>query len=232
MNGFSTFDTIHITWLIFIGLFSIISIYFYRYSSHKNRQLYQRVIFWALLILELSKQLYLLETSQYSYWSPPLHLCGLGIFIAGWHAYFPNRTTATLLYALTLPGAAIALLFPGWTNDPVGGFLHIHSFVFHALLIAFVCPLIVTRQLELYLRDLWRAVLFLLIIVPPIYFYNARFKTNFMFLNRPVKGTPLQWLFDAFGNSGYLMSLTVVIGVLWIFMYFPFYMKKQSSQSK
>lgn len=221
MDGFSTFDTTHVTWLISIGLFLIISIYFYRYLSNKNRRLYQRVIFWVLLMLELAKQLYLLKTNQYSYWSPPLHLCGLGIFIAGWHAYTPGRTTATLLYALTLPGAAIALLFPGWTNDPVGGFLHIHSFVFHALLIAFVCSLIVTKQLELYRHDLWRAAVFLLITIPPIYLYNAYFKTNFMFLNRPVKGTPLQWLFDAFGASGYLVSLTGVIVILWILLYLP-----------
>lgn len=221
MNGFSIFDSIHLAWLIFIGLFLIISLLFYRYLTIKNQLQFQRGIFGALLILELTKQLYLYVTNQYSYWSPPLHLCGLGIFIIGWHAYFPNRTTATLLYALTLPGAVIALIFPGWTNDLVGGFLHIHSFVFHALLVAAICPLLTTKQLELRIKDLWRAVVFLLLIVPPIYIYNERFHTNFMFLNRPVSGTPLQWLYDAFGTSGYLISLMVVLGILWIVMYIP-----------
>lgn len=221
MNGFSIFDSIHLAWLIFIGLFLIISLLFYRYLTIKNQLQFQRGIFGALLILELTKQLYLYVTNQYSYWSPPLHLCGLGIFIIGWHAYFPNRTTATLLYALTLPGAVIALIFPGWTNDLVGGFLHIHSFVFHALLVAAICPLLTTKQLELRIKDLWRAVIFLLLIVPPIYIYNERFHTNFMFLNRPVSGTPLQWLYDAFGTSGYLLSLMVVLGILWIIMYIP-----------
>ncbi|MGN7479587.1 TMEM164 family acyltransferase [Solibacillus silvestris] len=228
MDGFSIFDSIHIAWLISISLVLIISIYYFRYLSFKQQQLFQRSVFWLLLFLEIAKQIYLIGTAQYSYWSPPLHLCGFGIFIIGWHAYFPNRTTATILYALTLPGAAIALLFPGWTMDPVGGFLHIHSFVFHALLVVYVFVLIFAKQLHTAFRDVWRAALFLAITVPPIYMYNARFQTNFMFLNKPVRGTPLQWLYDAFGASGYLVSLAVVIFLLWIMLYlFPAIRKRR-----
>lgn len=223
MEGFLIFDRVHLTWLLFILLFFIISIYVYGCLSKINQRYYQQILFGLLLLLECAKQLYLVITGTYSYWSPPFHLCGLGIFIAGWHAYFPSRTTATLLYALTLPGAAIALMFPGWTADPIGGFLHIHSFVFHALLISFVCPLLAQKQLNLRVKDLWRAVLFLLIIVPPIYVYNDVFHTNFMFLNRPVAHTPLQWLFDAFGSSGYVASLACVLVVLWLISYIPFY---------
>ena len=219
MNGFTLFDSVHVVWLCGIGLFFIISLYCYHSFSQKQQLLFQKSIFWVLLLLEVTKQLYLIVTSQYSYWSPPFHLCGLGIFIIGWHAYFPNQTTATLLYTLTLPGAAIALLFPGWTIDPVGGFLHIHSFVFHALLVVFVAALIFEEQLTTTFLDIWRAVLFLLITVPPIYMYNARFHTNFMFLNRPVKGTPLQWLYDAFGAAGYLISLAGVIFSIWVVLY-------------
>ena len=221
MNGFSIFDSIHITWLIFILMFLISSLYCYRYFSTNQQQLFQRMVFWLLLSLEITKQLYLVVTNHYSYWSPPLHLCGLGIFLTGWHAYFPNKTTATLLYSLTLPGAMIALLFPGWTNDPVGSFLHIHSFLFHALLIIFICPLIREKQLHTSIKELWRSILFLIITVPPIYIYNEHFHTNFMFLNAPVKGTPLQWLSDAFGASGYLLSLIIVICIIWIILYLP-----------
>lgn len=213
------FDSVHLTWLIGISLFFVISIYLYHYFSNKQQQRFQKLIFWLLLFLELAKQIYLIFTDQYSYWSPPLHLCGLGIFIIGWHAYFPNRTSATLLFTLTLPGAAIALLFPGWTADAVGSFLHIHSFVFHALLIVFVLALVKEQQLSTTFVDCWRAVVFLLITVPIIYAYNARFHTNFMFLNKPVKHTPLQWLYDTFGASGYLASLAVVIFVIWLVLY-------------
>ena len=226
MNGFSIFDSIHITWLILILVFLIISIYCYRYFSPKWQQLFQKTIFWLLLALEIAKQILLIAASDYSYWSPPLHLCGLGIFITGWHAYFPNKTTATLLFSLTLPGAMIALLFPGWTNNSVGSFLHIHSFVFHALLIIFICPLIREKQLNTSFKDLWRSILFLIITVPPIYIYNKQFYTNFMFLNAPVKGTPLQWLYDAFGASGYLISLALVIFSVWGILYAPSLIKK------
>lgn len=219
MNGFTIFDSIHIIWLIFIAGFLVVSLNVYHYFSREKQYVFQKTVFWLLLFSEIAKQLYLLVTDQYSYWSPPLHLCGFGIFIIGWHTYFPTRTTATLLYTLTLPGAAIALLFPGWTIDPVGGFLHFHSFLFHALLVVFVAVLILEKQLMTTFADIWRALLFLLITVPPIYIYNAHFRTNFMFLNRPVKGTPLQWLYDAFGAAGYLLSLAGVIVSIWIVLY-------------
>ena len=230
MRGFTIFDSIHLTWLLGISLFFIISLYSYHYLSTKQQQLFQKFIFWLLLFLEITKQLYLVSTDQYSYWSPPLHLCGLGIFIIGWHSYFPNRTTATLLFTLTLPGAAIALLFPGWTADAIWSFLHIHSFVFHALLIVFVLVLVKEQQLTTQFRDCWRAALFLLLTVPAIYLYNATFNTNFMFLNKPVKNTPLQWLYDAFSPSGYLLSLAGVIFIIWVMLYTLKAMKKGPSE--
>jgi len=227
MDGFSIFDSVHIMWLIIIAVFLVFSLYFYHCFSYERQDLFLKSAFWLLLFLEVAKQIYLLVTDQYSYWSPPLHLRGFGIFIIGWHAYFPNRTTATLLYTLTLPGAAIALLFPGWTIDPVGGFLHFHSFIFHALLVVVVAALILEKQLATNFTDIWRSVLFLLITVPPVYVYNAHFHTNFMFLNRPVKGTPLQWLNDAFGATGYLASLAGVIICIWIVLYILLALQKR-----
>lgn len=219
MEGFQIFDTIHLRWLFCILIFIIVNCYFYMRGSTRWRLQWQKIIFWALLILEIAKQFFLLGTNQYTYWSPPLHLCGFGIFIIGIHVYYANRTTATLLFSLTLPGASIALLFPGWATDPVGGFLHIHSFTFHALLVVYIVALLITNELQAKLFDLWRAVIFLLVTVPIIYVYNQSFGTNFMFLNRPVKGTPLQWLYDGFGAGGYIGSLIVVLLILWLIMY-------------
>mgnify|MGYP003548385826 FL=1 len=219
MAGFQMFDTIHLIWLVVILIFILVNCYMYKKWSTGWRLRWQRSVFWALFILEIIKQLYLAITDQYTFWSPPLHLCGFGIFIIGIHVYYANRTTSTLLFALTLPGAVIALVFPGWTTDPVGGFLHVHSFIFHALLIVYVVSLLITNDLNVKLNDLWRAVVFLLVTVPIIYFYNQSFNTNFMFLNQPVKGTPLQWLYDAFGAGGYMGSLIGVLILLWIAMY-------------
>ena len=219
MQHFQAFDVVHSSWLIGIVFFICLNIYFYKRISFQQQKKWRIVIFWTLLVSEVFKQLYFYFTNSYSYWSPPLHLCGLGIFIIGYHTYRANVTSATLLYALTLPGAVIALLFPGWTNEPIGSFLHIHSFVFHALLVVYVVVLVANKELKTREKELWRAVLFLLVTVPPIYVYNHQFNTNFMFLNRPVKGTPLQLLYDAAGSSGYLASLCAVLIVVWIVLY-------------
>ena len=215
---FTPFDTLHIRWLIGISMAIIILCFLYKRQPH-NRQRLEHAVAWALLLSEIVKQLYLWQSGQYTYWSPPLHLCGLGIFIVLIHSYKPQFVTATWLYSLTLPGAAIALLFPGWTNEPVGSFLHVHSFIFHALLVGYVCMLLVAKQLATTARMLYVSVLFLLITVPLTYLYNVRFHTNFMFLNKPVKGTPLQWLYDAFGASGYIVSLCVVLACIWLVLY-------------
>lgn len=219
--GFMLFDRVHVSWLMFVVVTVAAMAMVYVRSNGKYQCRLQLAVLGGLLGLEAGKQLYLLMTDQYNYWSPPLHLCGLGMFVIVWHVFQPNRTTATILYSLTLPGAAIALLFPGWANEPVGSFLHIHSFLFHLILVLYVVMLLAARQLELSVNDLWKAVLFLVIFVPPIYVYNQVFQTNFMFLNRPVKGTPLQWLYDTFGATGYLASLGAVVLVLWLFLYWP-----------
>lgn len=221
MNGFYLFDSVHLSWLVSIVAFIVICVVFYTRTRHRN--IYLMTIFIILLLLEVWKQLYLFFEGRYTYYSPPLHLCGMGIFICGWHAFWPSRYSATLLFALTLPGALIALLFPGWATDPVGSFLHIHSFVFHALLIAFVVPPLWIRELDIRIRDVYVAVLFLIVTVPLIYWYNAAFSTNFMFLNKPVKNTPLQWLFDTFGESGYIASLCGVLLVIWLIQYGVYY---------
>lgn len=217
MQRFMIFDLIHLSWLIIITISLIISVICYVRSTHQKKWL--KIIFWTLFISEVLKQLILYFTNEYTYWSPPLHLCGLGIFIVGWHVYQPNKYNATILFSLTLPGALIALIFPGWTANGLNSFLHYHSFIFHALLVAAVLLPLSTKQLHLAYKTLWISILFLVIIVPIIYQYNIKFDTNFMFLNAPVKNTPLQWLYDAFGSSGYLISLSVFMLIIWLFEY-------------
>lgn len=223
MEGFVAFDNVHIMWLISIILFVALNGWLYFHLKPRNQLVWQKIVFWTLLITEIWKQIYLVITNQYSYWSPPFHLCGLGIFIIGIHVYTKNITTATLLFSLTLPGALIALIFPGWANEPVGSFLHIHSFVFHALLLVYVVVLLFVKQLEIKVNELWRSMIFLFIFVPMIYYYNLTFGTNFMFLNKPVKNTPLQWLYNSFGKEGYIFSLIASLLVVWIVQYSLYY---------
>ena len=160
MIGFTMYDFTHISWLIVISIFLCFLIYYYKNYSIVTKLRIQKAVFFGLLILEISKQLFLLVADQSSAWSPPFHLCGLGIFIIGWHAYFPNRTTTEILYSLTLPGALAALLIPGWTNEPLFSYIHFNSFIFHALLIGYVFMLLATKELQPRMKELWRSVLF------------------------------------------------------------------------
>ena len=227
MNGFTMFDATHCYWLLFIGIFFIFLLYSYRKLTISKKLLVQKIFFFSLLLLELSKQCYLIFTDSYSYWSLPLHLCGMGIFIIGWHTYKPNKVTAEILYALTLPGALAALIFPGWTNEPLFGFIHFNSFFFHILLVGYVLMLLAAKELRPNVKNLQYAVLFLLLTVPPIYFYNHTFGTNFMFINLPLKGSPLELFESWLGNPGYLIGFTGLVMILWVVMYSPFIKNKK-----
>ena len=216
---------VHFLWLIIISIAICFLIYKYTNSSITQKNFIQKAIVYTLVLLECSKQIYLLVTDNYSYWSPPLHLCGIGIFLIGWHAYLPNKTTAEILYSLTLPGAIAALIFPGWTNEPLFGFIHVNSFIFHALLIGYVVMLLAAKELVPRIQNLWRSVLFLLITVPPTYFYNKTFGTNFMFINRPLKGSPLETLEQILGNPGYLIGFSSLLLIVWALIYLPFVLR-------
>ena len=68
--------------------------------------------------------------------------------------------------------------------------------------------LVAKRARAAHSEFIWRSVLFLLITVPPTYFYNKTFGTNFMFINRPLKGSPLETLEQILGNPGYLIGFS------------------------
>ena len=224
----------HLILLFIIFVFNIFMCKkFVKLSAEQQNKLLK---FFAILIVfqEILKDILHFYAGTLNLEHLPLHLCGISIFITFWYAFKPGKVSGEYLYALSLPGALAALLFPNWTEYPMMHFSNINSFTIHTWLVVFVTMLLYSGRLKPDFRNLPKTSLLIGILAVPIYFINKLWDTNFMFLNGPSKGSPLVFLYDIFGG-GYLIALIVLVLSAWLLMYLPWeviYRKKANRESE
>ena len=218
-TSFPLWGRAHLLWLgAFLAALLLLLIP-YRRMGERGRRRTILVLTGLLLADELAKHGFLLWLGEEDVDYLPLHLCSVGLFVCLWYALRPNRYAGELLFAVSLPGAAIALLFPGWSVLPARSFLTIHSFTFHILLCLIPLLLLSSGELKPDPRRLWFCAAFLLVTAIPVWLLDKRWGTNFYFLTYPGTGNPLVWFEARFGNPGYQIGLPVCTGILWIVQY-------------
>ncbi|MBR6352353.1 MAG: YwaF family protein, partial [Firmicutes bacterium] len=134
------------------------------------------------------------------------------------HAYRDADWLGQTLYALCLPGTVAALVFPDWTYYPPIHFITIEGFLFHFGVVAYVVFQLISGRIRPSLRVLWKVLVFLAVAVPPIYFFNKHFHTNYFFVNVPSPGSPLEWFMQAFGDPGWLLGYAALVLVIMLMM--------------
>ena len=223
-SGFTIFGSTH---LIVLGILTLIiasmCIFYKKQNNHTQHRIIQ-IIALVIFLLEIIKQItFPLLHSQYYISEIPLHLCAITIYLEIIYVFFPKTTTTIgeILYSLSLPGALTALIFPCWTMYPLNNFYCLHSFFVHTLHIAFILMLIISRHLHPKVTNLWRVVVFLIIIIPPIYLLNIHLKTNFFYVNAGSEGSPLELFINIFGNPGFLLPYIGSVLIVWLLMYLP-----------
>lgn len=220
-DGFQLYDDIHFAWLLSISIITSILTIYYRQASLSTRLIVRQSLACIIFAMEISKDVYHIIQGTFSLYYLPLHLCSLAVFIVFWHAFRPTKTNAEMLYALVLPGALAALIFPEWTTTLIFSYMHNHSFIIHGLLITYPIMLLTSGELVPDWRQLHKVAIALGITAIPIYFFNKYFDLNFMFLNTPSPGSPLVLLEQWFGNPGYLIGFAGMIVIIWFLMYVP-----------
>jgi len=222
-DGFQMYGPGHIIFLIGIIIALFFMVVTYYNSTDINRLKKMRLTAAVIVILEAIRQVsFIILLPEYPLRQLPLHMCGLSIFIEIIHSIYPNKTTGEILYSLCLPGALAALLFPNWTMYPMLSYQAIQSFAIHSLHIAFVLMPLFASDIRPSVRNLWRPVLFLIIIIPPVYLINKWFDTNFFFLNAGSEGSPLEILIKLMGNPGFIIGYAGLLFIVWVIMYLPF----------
>lgn len=126
---------------------------------------------------------------------------------------------AEIALCLFMPGAVLGILFPVWNVYPPFHYMTIHGFIYHALIILYPWLLFVSGNVRPRTKHIWQPVLFLCCIVPPVYLFNKKFDSNYMFINYPPANTPLKILADQIGNPGYLLGYAIFIFLMILILY-------------
>ena len=153
----------------------------------------------------------------------PLHLCSMtGIFCFVFEfglkgSAYVRSVLGQALYSLCLPGALMAIIFPDGTVYPIIHYITFESYLFHLLIIAYICIRIADRGIIPRVKEAYKSIIFLLVIVPPVYLFNVIFKTNYMFVIGPSSGSPLYWFYQTGGFAGYRIGYAfVAIAVIYL----------------
>lgn len=230
--GFVTYDKLHLTWLISLFIIGYLVVIYYKHLDSDAKILFRKIMATIMITLEISKDIILAFTGNFSVEYLPFHLCGIGLILAFIHAYNPKQLWAEIIYALCLPGALAALLFPNWTAYPLMNFMHIHSFLIHAMIVLYPILLLVGKE---YHPDYYyypKVLKFTIIIGIPLFVFNKVFSTNFLFVNWPSEGSPLVIFAKWFGNPGYLIPYVILLFTVLALMYSPFYLKERVLSKK
>ena len=222
--GFQTFGLTHILWLLAGCIFCVAACIVYRKLSPDKQKRVLAVLGVYIFVQEMVKNLVLVVLGEFSYGYLPFHLCGINILLIAFDTVKQTKTVRSFLYYFAIPGAALALIFPNWTEMPLWNFFHLHSFTIHFLLVLYPLLLVTTGQVSTELRSALRGVVLLVVMAVPVYCLNLLWGTNFMFLMKPDSGNPLEFFEKLLGS--HLWGFPILLPVVILVMYLPVFVLK------
>ena len=207
--GYAPFGPEHVATLLVIAvLITGCTILLIR-AGRGRQERFIRWFPWTMAGMEAFKDLYLVRIGRFSTGYLPLHLCSLGVFVflfysrsrsARWRAFWSE-----IAVCLILPGSAAALLFPDWAHlYPVWNFMNLYGYAWHGLLVLY--PVLCLKQglPSLSIRHIHYELIFLLVTAVPVCAFDRVFDCNYMFVNWPPAGTPLELIARLTGEQWYL----------------------------
>ena len=218
-KGFALFDRCHLLWLLAFLVVAVVAGMAYRAAGPAQRRWMRVAVALLLVADELFKQVILIWKGNFTLSYLPLHLCSINIFLILAHAIHPSRFLSKFLYLVCLPAAMAALLFPSWTQLPFANFMHLHSFTVHILLAIYPIMLTAGGEVQARAKDLPGCIALMLALAVPVYLFNMKFGTNFMFLMRADKGNPLYWFEQNFGS--HLIGFPVIAAAVFLVLLLP-----------
>ena len=227
-EGFGRFSAVHGAYLTAAALCALLLCLVCRCSDAEKRRLLRRGVASAALALELLRAVLMMITGHYTIGRLPLHLCAMAVYISFFHAFRGGRLTGQFLYAFCMPGAAAALLFPDWSGYPALHFMTVCSFALHILVFAYILMQVPCGDIRPDAKSLPQCLGVMLAVAIPVYVFDILTNTNYLFLNWPSPGSPLD-LFAFLGRPGYLLGYIPLIAGVWIILYLPFVLKNKKS---
>lgn len=216
--GFQLYDPAHLAWLALMALMITWITRMYCRRDERGRDRMRKVIAFTMLGMELAKDAVVIAVG---WWNPgylPFHLCGLAIFAVLADAFCrKQKVTGQLILFAFMPGALSALLFANWTMYPFYVYMCIHSFVYHALIVAYAVMAFAAKEVVPEYKGLWKSVAAIVIIAVPVYFINLLFaehQPNFMFLMEASPGSPLVPVWNLAGPDWYIPAVIGMVAIV------------------
>ena len=215
------YGKIHLIELALSLVFIVGMALWYRRSSASARRRILVGVTIALLADEAALLLGMALTGQWNWSYLPLHLCSINVFVCLYNTLTDQNWCKEELYALCIPGAALALLSPSWLDVPSWWTLiNLHSISIHALLVLYPV-LLVVRGYRPSARRAPQVLAFLFGSALPIYFLNKPLNTNFYFLNNPYGNVITSAFTRLLGEKYYILGFLPAIAVALCLMYLP-----------
>lgn len=218
---FALFSPWHAAWVCVGAAVCVALCGVYRRKDGRARRSLRLCVSGGALAMELLRAAVLIAAGEYTLGRLPLHLCAMSVYFMVYHALSGNGIMGQFLYALSMPGAASALLFPDWGNCPPLSFLSVSGFGVHILLVGYPLMLTVGGDIRPDIRKARYALCALAAIAVPVYAFNILAGTNFMFLRAPAPNSPMAW-FAFLGEPWYLAGLAPVLALVWAVLFWPF----------
>ena len=220
--GMGSFSSGHIFWILlsFAALFFVTR--YYRRANEESRRRIKRNIVIAMFADEALKWFVTISTGQWTWAYLPLHLCSISMFVALLHYRTERPLAEEFLFAVSLPGAAMALLFPNWINLPFFNIMSMHSFSIHLLIVMYPC-LLLAGGFRPDIRHLPRLAAYLAIGAALAFLVNSLLGTNFFFMNGADEGNPLSIL-EKYVGPWYRLGFIVLAFLLWTILYGAVYL--------
>ena len=226
--GYPLFGKEHILSTAITLIIVVLFICIFIKRNKKTQQRILKAIPLFLILLESFKDLFLVSVHRFGIWYLPLHVCSMGIFVFSLAEYLPwkkaKKVFGEIALILIMPGALAALIFPDWTvYYPVLNFINLYAYVWHGLLVLYPILLLIRKDVTPSVKHIHYIILFLCIVVPPIYAFDKHYGVNYFFVNWPERDTPLAWLASFMGNPGYLIGYTVMAVTVILLIYLILY---------
>lgn len=229
-QSFSLFGPVHLFWLGLCALLCGAGFFGFRRLGSRGRRRVLVLLTLLLLADEATKYAVGLATGQFVWQFLPFHLCSINLFICVWYAIRPNPLAAEVLYALCLPGALAALLFPSWQAVPLWNIIHLHSSTVHVML-ALYPVLLLGGGFRPSVRRLPAVFGILLLDTAAAALVNCLCDTNFMFLRGSYGNAALSLVETVFGPA-YLLGLLLIVLAVWAVIYAPWVIAEKAGKKK
>lgn len=228
MRTFELFSVSHITVLLLFVAISFWLVYF-RNFLERYQSVLKWILFWVLVLSEMSWHIWLLTTGTWEVGDLPLQLCSASTFIAIYLFLKSNQKAFYLLFFIGLLPPILSMVTPEMAYQ-FPHFRFLKYFLHHAAIAWSVLYFIVYEGYRVPRNAILTGFLMVNVLALPIFFLNLLLGTNFFYLANPTESKTILSFFGTGVN--YYMNLEIAALIVFFVTYLPMGMLTKREKEK